>query len=76
LTRARCSLAQLFGNSEWFVGKDRGVLASGAGVGASAAALAALVALAFFAGLRAAWGAGVGATVRAASNFRTPDLAR
>src|ERR1017187_9831590 len=40
----------------------RGVLASGAGLDASAAALAAL---AFFAGLGAAWGAGVGA-VRAA----------
>src|ERR1035437_8654282 len=39
----------------------RGVLASGAGVGASAAALAALVALPFFAGLEDAWGAGVAA---------------
>src|ERR1035437_9923301 len=34
---------------------------AGAGVGAPAAALVALVALAFFAGLGAAWGAGVAA---------------
>src|ERR1017187_283376 len=48
----------------------RGVLASGAGVGASAAALAALVALPFFAGLAAAWGAGVAAWgAGAASSF-------
>src|ERR1017187_8412703 len=43
----------------------RGVLAPGAGVGASAAALAALLPFAFRAGLGAAWGAGAGA-VRAA----------
>ena len=45
-----------------------GVLASACG--ASAAALAALVPFAFFAGLRAAWGAGVGACgAGAASSF-------
>src|ERR1017187_1714864 len=48
----------------------RGVLAPGAGVGASAAALAALLPFAFFAGLVAAWGAGVAAWgAGAASSF-------
>src|ERR1035441_8040047 len=53
----------------------RGVLASWAGVGASAAVLAALAALlplAFFAGLGAAWGAGVAAWgAGAASSLRS-----
>src|ERR1017187_1400787 len=48
----------------------RGVLAPGAGVGAPAAALAALLPFAFFAGLVAAWGAGVAAWgAGAASSF-------
>src|ERR1035438_9298287 len=48
----------------------RGELAPGAGVGAPAAALAALLPFAFFAGLVAAWGAGVAAWgAGAASSF-------
>ena len=48
----------------------RGVLASGAGLDASAAALA------FFAGLGAAWGAGVGSSFWIAAQMRVVAFAR
>src|ERR1035437_5177634 len=51
----------------------RGVLASGAGLDASAAALAAL---AFFAGLGAAWGAGVGSSFWIAAQMRVVAFSR